>query len=294
MLCSLLILSVSLTFKLLVTATNLKHGEIHMLVLSTARHPLVSSQSLPQLLLSTYSLPTPVALLAVRGIRGSPQMVKFRLQHHSPQTVAAALLYHFSLLFHVSSTGILMFQVPKKTKVNHCGRCGQSGHNRTNCVVPIWAPVNSISTWMVFWIALSPPQQLLLYFSVFYACQNFSKHVLTVAQTLSLSTIRVFWIMQTCGWLMYTCTRLYMCTPTNPLHVHSHTFRICTRFLCLPFFAVQSNGVHHTDINMFHVPILHFVTCFYYIPHASVWTTFPCTHSFVTYFCLYYIHNDVI
>ncbi|CAN7018232.1 unnamed protein product [Brassica oleracea var. botrytis] len=35
----------------------------------------------------------------------------------------------------IPSTGEI--QVPKKTKLNRCGRCGVSGHNRTNCKVPI-------------------------------------------------------------------------------------------------------------------------------------------------------------
>ncbi|KAJ0233026.1 MULE transposase domain-containing protein [Hirschfeldia incana] len=47
-------------------------------------------------------------------------------------------------------------QVPKKTKPNKCSRCGQSGHNRTNCVVTICCMVNPISTRIVFWIAPTP------------------------------------------------------------------------------------------------------------------------------------------
>ncbi|CAF1950656.1 unnamed protein product [Brassica napus] len=35
----------------------------------------------------------------------------------------------------IPSTGEI--QVPKKTKINRCGRCGVSGHNRTNCTAPI-------------------------------------------------------------------------------------------------------------------------------------------------------------
>ncbi|KAF2595149.1 hypothetical protein F2Q70_00042899 [Brassica cretica] len=75
------------------------------LVSSTRRPRLESSISLPLLLLSIYSLLIPVVIQAVLKTNASPLLVKFRFQ--------------------------------EKTKVNKCGCCGVSGHNRVNCKAPI-------------------------------------------------------------------------------------------------------------------------------------------------------------
>ncbi|CAN7041866.1 unnamed protein product, partial [Brassica oleracea var. botrytis] len=37
----------------------------------------------------------------------------------------------------VASTGEIPAPKKKKLVPNKCGRCGDTGHNRTNCVVPI-------------------------------------------------------------------------------------------------------------------------------------------------------------
>lgn len=46
--------------------------------------------------------------------------------------LSSAIFYFFPKLKRTYT-----FQVPKKTKLNRCGRCGVSGHNMTNCTVPI-------------------------------------------------------------------------------------------------------------------------------------------------------------
>lgn len=81
---------------------------------------------------SPYSLPRPVAPLGVLRTNATLPQEKYRLPNSYIFLFIVSTQHPTELKFVISSP-----QVPKKTKLNRCGRCGVSGHNRTNCKVPI-------------------------------------------------------------------------------------------------------------------------------------------------------------